>query len=810
MNKMKFSNRNFSSILLIAIFIFSFAGTFPVKYGDYDFGNLKNKSYYITLFNDTEKAELEKADEDYKNAKIKLLSANKYFEKAEGYQKISKKFAGKSANKVKRYNKKGVKNAIKAYKLFFKASDRKFHVYSENLKKIKNNNSKKHLKAEGIGINARSTYMEGIDLKNEANSLKGIAKINKLDEAFKTHILAIKRQETAFGIFMNDPEFKNYLEDENSNVVTNTNKTNNLNDKDTYKPIKDPNIYVSREEEILSKINISNSDKSKLEDANDKKSYAETIMKETDAEYEKIARIRKKAVNTNSETDRNLQNKMASAMEKSLFDKMIKAANMMFDANNTKYEVYDKYLPEARNSKNFKEGRKYEANALSLHSYAKKTYNKANFYSGHKSNKYIKLMDAVQTEMSAIQEQENAFSTYFKMKVTPLDEVVAEVENKNGPKKGNNKGKTNDNSGKTKTNNKKLTYNYSGSYFYSIENPTPKKIVHKKGIIFKVQIGLFKDLISLKQYGKYSPISFDTYKNNPYKRFMLGEYRSYKAAEYVLNKVAVNGLDDPFIVAYENGNRKTSTYGISKLIRDDNFEKTEAEEMAYLTGEKTKQINVNVTDNKDNNEINKDNMIIPKHIGINNIKYVKGLVYCVQLGNFSKKKSLSDFKGAEPVFFEDNLTTYKYVSGTFPSYKLAKQKANELKNKGYEGTFVVAYNEGAKISLDKAKSLSENNTTTPINKVNIYFTVQVGAYSHKLSNEEMSSFDKITPKYKLTVNKVDGGLFLYTIGKFNTYEKATIVKKDIKNMGVDGFVIAFKNGNRISAKDAKDFLKKNK
>ena len=796
----------------LIIFIFATAWTLPKAIVNFDFGNLKNKDYYTTLFNETQQNELALADEQYLKGKTELVKANKYYKKADGYQKIAKS-TGKSSFKVKRYNKKGIKKSLKAYKYFFTASDKKFHIYSDKLKTIDNDNSKKHLKAEELGIEARAKYLEGIELKNKAKSLLGKDKVSKLESAFNKHLEAINMQETAFGIFMNDPEVD--YDNTKDNVVVNNGKSKDDNsnsnvDVTKYEPKKDPNIYKSKEEFIVSKLNMTPADKGLLEDASDKRAYAETLMKETDNDYAKIDKIRKQAANADSDYDKNLKNKMAAGLEDVLFDKMIKAAIMFYEADKTKYEVYEKYLPEARNSKNFKAGRKYEANSLSLHSYAKKTFNKANFYSGHKSNKYIQLMDAVQTELSAIQEQENAFSTYFKQEVVPLDEVVEEhkpIKIKPGKEK--------DTSKKTK-----LKYNYKGSFVYSNENPKPKPLIHKKGIIFKVQLGLFKNLLPLNQYGKYSPISFDTYKNNPYKRFMLGEYKSYKAAEYVLNQVVSKGLKDPFIVAYEDGERKTATYGMSKIVRDARFEKIEKQELAKIKGAKNTVVENNTNTGKinDNSNVNnnsniEDNVDVSNsyNSGINNIKSVGGVKYSVQLGNFSTKKLLTDFKGASPIYFSSNGETYKYMSGAYNTYEQAKRQKNKLVANGYEGLFIIAHNNGTKISLDKAKSLLSNNNTVIRSETNtkddIYFTVQISAYSHKLDENEMKQFDEITNKYKIKVTKVDAALYLYTIGKYDTYKKAANVKKDIKSMGSDGFVIAFKNGMRISAQEAIEILK---
>ncbi|MCD4793631.1 MAG: SPOR domain-containing protein [Bacteroidales bacterium] len=757
----------------------------------YDFGEFKSKSYYTSLFSKSEIVELTDADDLHIKGKSYMIKAEKSFRKADGYYKIDENYGGKTKSKALRYEKKGVKYALKAYDYYFQAVEKKFRVYSNRLSKMDNDNSKRHLKAEELSIDARSYYMTGIEIIQDARKLKGKEKVDTYEKAYKEQIKALKHQEIAFMIFMKDPEVKydkNKDEiitgNENYDVVENIENNTNTDIENDYEPGKDPNIYISKEESIVEKLTISHSDQMLLDDARDKRGYADILMKETDNDYTKIDNIRKEAETSDDEYERNSKHKMASGLEKVLFEKMIKAANLYFEADKMKYGVYLKYLPAARNSEGFEQGQKFEDNAAKLHFKALKLYNKANFYSDHKSNKYIQLMNAVQTELTAIQEQENAYSVYFKLDVIPVEENFEVVDNAN-----NESGKTNDNNS---GNSNKLTYNYSGSFVYSKHYPDPKPIVHKSGIIFKVQIGLFKNLLPLKHYGKYSPISYDTYKNNPYMRFMLGEYRSYKSAEYVLNKLKEKGMTDPFIVSYENGKRKTANYGISKIIRDEEFEKIEAREMSYLTGEAVDFTNDNNID----------------FTKITETSSVNGLAYYVQLGSFSTKKNRDDFKNIQELYADHSTAVFKYLSGIYSSYFEAKKEAVKLTASGYNKAFVTAYNNGSKISLSDAGKLANNeNNNIKTNKPDIYFSVQIGVFSHKLNDEELNKFKPVPEKYKIISKEKGNGLYIYYIGEYKTYNEASVVKNDIKSMGQDGFVIAFKSGEKISAKQAVELLK---
>ncbi len=133
------------SFITLSTINFSWTSVFK-----YDFGNLKNKSYYKTLFNEAEQLKLADADNYYAKGNTKMLEAEKYFRKADGFKKVAENYGGRTLKKAKHYEKKGVKSSLKAYDSFFKASDLKFNIYSEKLKNMNSDNSKKCLKQKKL------------------------------------------------------------------------------------------------------------------------------------------------------------------------------------------------------------------------------------------------------------------------------------------------------------------------------------------------------------------------------------------------------------------------------------------------------------------------------------------------------------------------------------------------------------------------------------------------------------------------------------------------------------------------------------
>jgi N-acetylmuramoyl-L-alanine amidase len=81
-----------------------------------------------------------------------------------------------------------------------------------------------------------------------------------------------------------------------------------------------------------------------------------------------------------------------------------------------------------------------------------------------------------------------------------------------------------------------------------------------------------------------------------------------------------------------------------------------------------------------------------------------GAVYKIQLSASKKKLALEprNFKGLKnvAVIYEDNI--YKYTYGNTADYEEAKNQLKDVKSKGYDSAFLIAFKNGKKISIQEA------------------------------------------------------------------------------------------------------------
>jgi len=196
---------------------------------------------------------------------------------------------------------------------------------------------------------------------------------------------------------------------------------------------------------------------------------------------------------------------------------------------------------------------------------------------------------------------------------------------------------------------------------------------------------------------------------------------------------------------------------------------------------------------------------------------MKGVMFRVQIGAYSKKLSKTVFKNAGQIIemkTEDGL--YKYASGGFSNLQDAMKQRNELVNKGYKGAFVVAYKNNKRVPLSSVssgivqpKNETMNEPKTPMSAINknlVFFRVQVGAF---VNEPPANILQKMNNVPGLEKKKKRSGVTQYIAGKFQNHEEAKKFLDDVKQKhGItDAFMVAFFKEEMITVQEAMELLR---
>lgn len=271
------------------------------------------------------------------------------------------------------------------------------------------------------------------------------------------------------------------------------------------------------------------------------------------------------------------------------------------------------------------------------------------------------------------------------------------------------------------------------------------------GIIFKVQIAADKKQLSQhtlqRIYAGNKTVKM--LNEEGWYKYSIGDFGTFSEADKFRISVGVN---DAFVVAYKDGEK--------------------VDLLALL----------NETKNKPQSKTEKSVS-----------QSISGLIYKVQIaaakGVLSESILNNIYNGAEAVDVIKENGWNKYSIGKYSTYKQAletKQLAN------VEGSFIVAYKDGVKVSLGKTKRAGSNKQES------IAFKVQIAADMQPLSTDRLheiySGFEKIN-KFE------EDGWFKYSIGEFKSFEEA---REFMKTCGVKGsFIVAFKGSEKMNVLEAK-------
>ncbi|MCB0395810.1 MAG: PD40 domain-containing protein [Flavobacteriales bacterium] len=399
------------------------------------------------------------------------------------------------------------------------------------------------------------------------------------------------------------------------------------------------------------------------------------------------------------------------------------------------------------------------------------------------------------------------------------------------------------------------TFSLEGNSIYSASNPIPIDPKLPDGLIFKVQIGAFRNAIRQDLFGGTKPVAGERTPSGMI-RYTAGLWRDFSPANNAKQDIRNKGFRDAFVVAFYNGKR-IPIYEAMAIAKN---EKTGEEVLASLNGSNPSGGNrqPSTTPSTSTGGRNSGGDVTANNSGRNTgsstgsttqsnnnapvktngeLTTFKGLVYTVQVGVYSRAVTASDLNNITPVYTEtmsNGLT--RYTSGKFDNINAASAAKQEIVNMGIKDAFVIAYRDGKRISLNDAASQrstgtnrstntgttsptttpspsSSNETVSVFEEINpletgVVFRVQIGAYQQEVPTEVVNQWSRQV-RMKIKTYRTETGITLFTVGELVNYDAASAVKKELTSKGMEGvFVTAYENGKPISLQRAIDLTSK--
>lgn len=152
-----------------------------------------------------------------------------------------------------------------------------------------------------------------------------------------------------------------------------------------------------------------------------------------------------------------------------------------------------------------------------------------------------------------------------------------------------------------------------------------------------------------------------------------------------------------------------------------------------------------------------------------------GLVYQIQIFTASSPVTEKRLKGLSPVFMRRAGSSYIYSAGLFRTYSDCLSNLNKVKRAGFKTAFIVAFLDGEKTTVTKARSMESS-------MVRLYNVEIVPAGGKTLSEAEKTAIHAVTSAD--LSRTVEDGVVTFVLGPYNDRTEASNVVSMLRAAGV--------------------------
>lgn len=244
---------------------------------------------------------------------------------------------------------------------------------------------------------------------------------------------------------------------------------------------------------------------------------------------------------------------------------------------------------------------------------------------------------------------------------------------------------------------------------YSDTKPIPTKEEMPSGIVYKVQVGAFRNPIPQDLFKGFAPLMAEGAPGG-ITRYTAGLFSSETSALAARNSIRKIGYPDAFVVAFRDGIRVSVS-----ALRQETGEEVSPEKVQRLEKENFANDNgASVTEKGSDNSPELTEGGSKEDLGsefsgsdvqeVVNTESVKGLFFTIQIGVFSQpvKEGTFKYENLNVVKIANNL--YRYNAGIFKSVIAAGDLKNTIAL-DIEDAFITAYYNGKRVSLEEASRL---------------------------------------------------------------------------------------------------------
>lgn len=289
---------------------------------------------------------------------------------------------------------------------------------------------------------------------------------------------------------------------------------------------------------------------------------------------------------------------------------------------------------------------------------------------------------------------------------------------------------------------------------YSAAKPIPVNEKLPEGLIYKIQIGAFRNPIPQDAFAGMTPLTAETTPQG-LTRYTAGIFTRYSTADNVKQEIRDLGYKDAFVVIFLNGKRISASEA-AKLTGDESILASSANSVSnVVNASNSSSENLNVTQPVSDQLKNAESQTLASSAVADiakaqDISNVSGLFYTVQVGVYSKPVSSAKLYNIQPLYSETTSNGYlRYNTGVYNNMSRAIEARKVVYDAGVKDAFVTAYYQGKRVSLSEAANLEAQGAGVLSTAANVN---QLPDLSSKASNSNPVESVPVKKQEQVVIN----------------------------------------------------------
>lgn len=352
---------------------------------------------------------------------------------------------------------------------------------------------------------------------------------------------------------------------------------------------------------------------------------------------------------------------------------------------------------------------------------------------------------------------------------------------------------------------------------YSANRPIPIDPALPEGLIYKVQIGAFKNAIPQDLFGGFAPLSGES-AGNGLTRYTAGMFLEFDNADDAKKQIREMGYSDAFVVAFYNGKRipiyeamAIAGKGSDSIAQNLGKPTSNNQNTNQPTANEIRNAQNNANGNTNNANPVENSIFNPNKESVsyyanevgaaeaNQVEVMKGLFYSVQVGVYSKPVPAADLFNISPLNSEKlNDGKVRYTTGVYNNLQEAASRKETVRSNGITDAFVTAYYNGKRITIQKAaeifaqygpEALAVSNALSDANAdAEFNYVVQIGTFKDQVPADAAKAMLYLEDSRGVT-RKESKGETSYFTRPVNSMETAKIIKQEFESYGLENVTI---------------------